>query len=920
MLQNNTRKINKMMAVTLAFCSLSMIALLVLNFLHIYQFEKNIILIISIIGFCTTLSPIILFKCKVSDEFLKYYMLFWMSILIGALGCFNGIGIYITFVLVPVASCLYFDRRFTMICSAFSYAMMCVAVYINTAGKMEITYWGWSHLETFEAYILGFTIEYIVVFLFLNQILKHANEIMATQHESLLRLQAQDYRYELLMKGTDDIIFEFLFDEKKYSANRSMYAKKGETNVPLVIHDHYELITKYPHLNKMLEYLIENKDKEEFESFEMDFSYLKDETMIPLWFSCECFIVKDQNKPVSIIGKMRDITQAKLSQERLQRQRVSDMYRDTMSKKKKNSTYDFIMDGNPVFTEEDFAYLTEGNQFLAKIMDTLQYDSDPDETMQDILEKICDFFHLDRIGIMESDISGGTQTLIYQWNSNPENAMDNVIQHFEREEIAIRLSLYDKFGYIEINPEYKIFTCGDAFWNYKNQNAIDAMLGTQLWLPTLSDGKYNGAVFFDKYDTTPYTTVEKLLLAEVVNTLAAYVKKISAESANKAKSVFLSTMSHEIRTPMNAIVGMTEVALREDMSDDVRKCLKTVQSSSFGLLALINDILDFSKIEAGKIEIITEKYHILSMVNDVYEIIKARNNNKLAINLNISDNFPSILKGDIVRLKQVIINFCTNSIKYTDKGSVSLYFDYEKKEDDTCLFHFSVKDTGIGIKEDDLNKLFKSYVQVDTRVNHHKEGTGLGLAISKQLIDLMDGSVSVESEYGKGSVFSFTVPQEVLDWTPAGKLEDFQYEDFEEKENNSNSFTAPEAKVLIVDDTEINLMVAKALLAPLNMQIETAGDGYEALKKIEENSYDLIFMDHFMPGLDGVQVTKKIRSMENNPNATIPIIALTADAMSGVKEELLKEGMDDFLSKPIVLQQAHQLLHRWLPKEKILFV
>ena len=367
---------------------------------------------------------------------------------------------------------------------------------------------------------------------------------------------------------------------------------------------------------------------------------------------------------------------------------------------------------------------------------------------------------------------------------------------------------------------------------------------------------------------------------------------------------------------MNAIVGMTEVALREEMTPGMRKCLKTVQSSAFGLLTLINDILDYSKIEAGKLEIVSEKFYTLSLVNDMYEIIKARNNGKLALHLHMPDNLPTALYGDIVRIKQVMINFCTNAVKYTDTGSVDIFLEAERIDDNHCKMIFSVKDTGIGIRKEDFRKLFKQYGQVDIAVNHHKEGTGLGLMISRQLIENMNGMVSVESEYGKGSTFGFTIPLVVKDWSPAGTLENYHYEEDDEEDENA-LFTAPEARILIVDDTPLNLMVAEALLSPIGMTIETAESGFETLDKVAGTTYDLILMDHFMPGMDGAETVQKIRALDGNPNQNIPIIALTADAMSGVKEALLASGMNDFMSKPILIDVAYQVLQRWLPVDKI---
>ena len=434
----------------------------------------------------------------------------------------------------------------------------------------------------------------------------------------------------------------------------------------------------------------------------------------------------------------------------------------------------------------------------------------------------------------------------------------------------------------------------------------------------LDNGKYIGAISFDRYDTTPYTAVEKFLISEAVNTLTAHILKINADNANRAKSDFLSTMSHEIRTPMNAIIGMTEVALREDMSESVKKSLSMVKSSAFSLLTLINDILDYSKIESGKFDIVPESFYVLSVLNDVKEITMARNKGKLDIEFEVPENIPAKMYGDFVRIKQVMINYCTNAIKYSDKGKVRVRVAVQKRDEKNAMLHFSVKDNGIGIKKEDLAKLFKAYTRLDSKINHHKEGTGLGLAISKQLIELMNGVVSVRSEYGKGSTFSFALPIIIEDWTPAGRLEDYQYEEEnDEKANEISVVTAPDAHILVVDDTKLNLVVAAALMEPTQMHIDMAESGEQALKMIDENDYDLIFMDHFMPGMDGVETTARIRDLSDENKRELPVIALTADAMKGVREELISKGMSDFLTKPIVIGDLYKMLRKWLPEEKI---
>lgn len=254
------------------------------------------------------------------------------------------------------------------------------------------------------------------------------------------------------------------------------------------------------------------------------------------------------------------------------------------------------------------------------------------------------------------------------------------------------------------------------------------------------------------------------------------------------------------------------------------------------------------------------------------------------------------------------MNFATNAIKYTDAGSVKIKVSVDRLSLNKAVLNYSVTDTGRGIKEEDKKKLFKSFSQVDEKKNHKIEGTGLGLAISKQLVDMMGGTIEMESEYGKGSVFCFSVPQTIVDNTPSGSLDNYCYD---EKDNDKYDFTAPDKSVLIVDDNEINLMVAEALFEPLEMNITTAESGFKALELVKTQKFDLIFMDHFMPEMDGVETLHRIRAMDGNPNQNVPVVALTADVVGDVKNRLIAEGMDDFLSKPIDMRAVVNLLKRY---------
>lgn len=761
--------------------------------------------------------------------------------------------------------------------------------------------------------VVGMFIMITPVTLYLAQILNYEKSILKEQHDAYIEQKAKDARYQLLVKETKDVVFEYYPSEDRYVSNRSIYDCDGKSNGQVVIEHFKDQLEKYPGIRQLFEHVKKSFDNNHFDEFEVDLSFEADGKEIPLWFLVECFVVEDEGTPVSIIGKMHNITRVKETQNRLKRQSLGNIQKDS---RRKNSLFQQVNAESYKFNEKDFGLLAGGHQFLAGIMEDVKYAEDLVSGINQMLEQTGKYFKMDRICVVETDISSGTSCTRYQWNSKQENYLENYFTYMSMEEVKRTIDTYDRNGYIEVNPSQNISNSTSENKELLDNVVYNVLLGNQLWIPMLANGKYIGAICFDRYDTTPYTIVEKFILYEAVNSITAHIMKINAENANQAKSEFLSTMSHEIRTPMNAIVGMTEVALREEMSESVKNSLNMVKSSAFGLLSLINDILDYSKIEAGRFDIVPEKFSLLSVLNDVKVITQSRNNGKLDIEYHVPSDLPSKLYGDSVRIKQVMINYCTNAVKYSDHGKVEIKISVNKEDDKNCVLRFSVKDNGIGIKKEDLSKLFQPYTRVDTKINHHKEGTGLGLAISKQLIELMDGNVSVESEYGKGSTFSFIVPVGVVDWTPAGRLEDYRYEDNTEEEN-VEIVVAPQAKVLVVDDTPLNLMVAKALMEPTKMQIDTAESGLEAISMIQSEDYDLVFMDHFMPEMDGVETTERIRKLEDDKKNKIPIVALTADAMEGVKEELIKHGMNDFLTKPIIINELYRVLREILPEEKI---
>ncbi|MDE7326786.1 MAG: PocR ligand-binding domain-containing protein [Lachnospiraceae bacterium] len=520
-------------------------------------------------------------------------------------------------------------------------------------------------------------------------------------------------------------------------------------------------------------------------------------------------------------------------------------------------------------------------------------------------------------------------------------------------------------------------------------------------------------------------TIANILSDMAYRRYLIHKNNVELEQSETMKSDFLANMSHEIRTPMNAVIGMAEMALREELPVVARDYITQIKEAGKSLLTIINDILDFSKIESGKMDINEVDYEPMSMVYDVANIVMTRLKDKdVELLLDVAPTLPNKLFGDNIRIKQVLLNLTNNAAKFTRQGKITVKVDYENTDSGEIELRVSVQDTGIGIKKEDVGKLFQSFQQLDSKRNRNIEGTGLGLAISRRLLHLMDGQIEVASEYEKGSVFSFSLPQKIVDQTPSINLKEvesrlvvglisnpyvrdslssdvakfgvdylgvsgakeldalpkdrkiflfvehplfsdcvegyvrchpqvtavllvdfFDHVDYripnlfmlrkplfalniamilngEELRFNSDAdekefdFIAPDAHILIVDDNAVNLTVAEGLLEPLKMQIDTVTSGKAAIEKVMEFHYDIVFMDHMMPELDGVETTHIIRRFHPEYD-DVPIIALTANAVDGTKEMFCREGMNDFVAKPIELRILAAKVRQWLPVEKI---
>ncbi|MBO5488526.1 MAG: response regulator, partial [Eubacterium sp.] len=389
-------------------------------------------------------------------------------------------------------------------------------------------------------------------------------------------------------------------------------------------------------------------------------------------------------------------------------------------------------------------------------------------------------------------------------------------------------------------------------------------------------------------------------------------------SASQAKSDFLANMSHEIRTPINAMLGMDEMILRECEEESINNYAKNIQSAGSTLLSLINDILDFSKIEAGRMELVSVEYSVYSLLNDSYNMVSMRAKEKnLVLRVKNNTAMPCELWGDEVRVRQVLNNLATNAVKYTESGEVVIIADYEPLDEERILLTLAVEDTGIGIKESALEQLFVSFKRIEEKRNRNIEGTGLGLTITKQLVSMMDGSIEVKSEYGKGSLFTVKIPQKVINAKPLGSF----YEQYDsgncEAQKYKEKFTAPDANILAVDDVPMNLEVIRALLKKTKIHIDFAKSGKEALELLKKKTYHLILMDHMMPEMDGVETLRHIRDLKNNEKSRIPVLALTANAIMGAEETYLSEGFQDYISKPVRGARLEEAILKYIPHDLV---
>ncbi len=1044
-LVENDVNMNNLTANVIPWILVAVPLVVILRYLSIFVIPILQLVVFGVVVTAVAVSTVIVNRVSTNTTFNKYFNILALSLGVFAAALLPTVGIWITFILSAIITLFYIDPILTVVTAAFNYVLMLIAMWFRVANWVEtrniLGLAGRDQFTVYLAYILGLTIEFLVVVPMLYYIAKTEEEHIIREDNLMAEVRSDEERYSLAFENSNDIIFDYNYINDEFV---SFGTFDNHENVKSGVKTVYNEFTAtvlnsgkkiYPHDIEKIRFFMEGKL-----TGPIEFRYHKTEDDDYRWFSVEGQIVynDETGEAERGVGRIKDITDEKREEqnllERVARDRVTNFiqwdvglrllsqktadegintaasicyihfnnlreisdsqgrvfldavieriaeiirsiteetdlririseqsfavyFNDPMDdvlelfdsrireslgainiNKGEGGSLDYtlqyfhglsdLMDSMPMeekFQMNDNNEVQKENRYFGEIIpfvfNVLQRSKELHSAVDMTLNRISTQFDIDYIHIMERDSSTTLENFscIGEYDRAPRLGCPFLGRKFnvDKDDFEKTKELLEHESVIRVNSDYFGIIKGDT------ADFLETLGTSGLLCFLRSEDEIRGCIYYEKNDSS-YEWPQELVdaLSELSSIIASFILKNMADQASAAKSNFLSSMSHEIRTPMNAIAGFSELILSEkNISEKTRNYAGNIKSSANNLLGIINQILDFSKIESGKFEIIEDDYAMSSLLNDITSIIGVQIAEKpIEFIVNTGHHIPEGLFGDVMRIRQIFINILNNSVKYTDRGEIELKVDWRPKDEESGELVASVRDTGIGIKDEDMPKLFESFMQIDTRRNRGITGTGLGLAVCKNLLNLMDGNIDVRSVYGEGTTFSFSIPQRVVDNTDCN----FVYGEAKpEMGVFTLSFVCPEARILVVDDNRVNLEVAKGLISQYGPRVDLASSGNDALTKLKDNEpYDIVFMDHMMPGMDGIETTVKIREErdrltgEEKEKYAVPVIALTANAIKGVETEFLNAGMNDYLTKPIELKRLEEIMNKWIPEEK----
>ena len=956
-----------------------------LGMVRFSRFEIPVLVVAVLVGLIV---PFIMDRMCVRSELLKYFIITDISVVIAFVSMSPGVTVYIMLVLGIIISFLYHDPRLTAYACILDYAIMVAGVVLKALFISRMS------TGSMLSVILTNSVEFFFICPIAYVIARITRSRMEAEQELSRRLEDAGERYELALDSSRDILYEYEIarDRLTYYGTIKGGRAKGRaiSREPIVVEHFMSRMQRghvlHPDDISLIEGIVSGSDDDIIQVRMMigdDYD----------WFEIESNAIFNNNSAVKIVGKARNITEAKEEEQE---------FLNVSRKDSLTGFYDKIVGIRMIRRHMTQVGRTDSQQFmyvslenaeeignasgsvfldalLLRLADILKDEvSDMDlpvrfsktefviylvnrspsmlEQMQRRIEqetshvyvgnmihggmklKILTFPTLStleqEVGAADSD-PGFYETENDSYRNDMVSFAFNLLERTDDLDNAVNL-LLDRMGSMYRLDSVRVMRGTSIRGIYRcvyewrmaeaDEEGITSILDTDvdiggmrqrsdIFMYECTDLGDEGGYFVFQGDpiTGGIKDIMVSKLSELARIMSTFIGKKYADSANRAKSDFLSSMSHEIRTPMNAIAGFAELILQESPSEVVAGYADNIKTSSGNLLSIINDILDLSKIESGKFEIIPDRYYLHEIVTEVRNIIRIQiGKAPVEFIFTYDEGICDGLIGDGLRIRQILINLLSNAVKFTDSGQVGLELKWKFTAPDAGVLEGVVWDTGSGIPEDEVDRIFSPYEQAEAKKNR-KKGTGLGLAITKELVELMNGSIICESEYGKGTSMKFSIPQTVFDPAP----HDYSSEKTTHTKALEVPFVAPWARVMLIDDNKVNIEVAKGLLSKYKVQMVSAVGGREALSILESDTdFDLIFMDHLMPEMDGVETAQAIRSMGNPILEKVPIVALTANAVKGVEETFIGAGMDGFLTKPIDVHELSKIMVRYIPDEK----